>query len=721
MTEPFTLFATCPKGVEEILYQELVNLGAQEPKQTRAGVHFKGILETAYRVCLWSRLANRILLPLEHFTARTPDDLYDRVRSMVSWHDHMETDGYLAVDFTARSSNRFHTHYAALRVKDAIVDQFRNRFGNRPSVDTAKPDIRINVYMKQNQATLSLDLSGDSLHKRGYRVEGGAAPLKENLAAAILIRAGWPNIAQKGGTLIDPMCGSGTLLLEAAMMAFDVAPGLSRKNFGFLKWKQHDQAAWQNLVNEAIEREERGTEGRKVLFFGFDADKRIITQARSNASRAGLLEFIQFHCRDLDSLETPGVSKAGLVIANPPYGERMGEKESLEPLYHCLGERLKEAFSGWQASVFTGNPNLAKHMGIRAKKQYKLFNGALPCKLLNFEIHESWYMHKTSPGRLLSAQKRKPIPDPGAEMFANRLKKNQKNIGKWAHREGITCYRLYDADMPEYAVAIDIYHDWAHVQEYQAPASIPPENARRRLKQIMSVLPEVLKTQPEKIVLKVRKRNKGKEQYEKFNDSDRFFEAQENGLRFLVNLVDYLDTGLFLDHRITRQLIKKHSAGKRVLNLFSYTGAATVYAAAGGAIHTVSVDMSHPHISWAEKNLRLNGFDTSRHKLVQAECIAWTSSCNDQYDLIFLDPPTFSNSKRMKGSFDIQRDHIELLKKVLRLLAPNGLLIFSNNNRQFKLNSEELPEWNIKDITQATIPRDFLRNKRIHHCFEIRN
>ncbi len=721
MSDTFTFFATCPKGVEEILYQELIGLRARKPKQTRAGVHFKGTLETAYRVCLWSRLANRVLMPLEHFIARTPDDLYNRVRSLVNWHDHMETDGTLAVDFTAGRSNRFHSHYAALRVKDAIVDQFNERFGKRPSIDTSKPDIRVNVHMKQDRATISLDLSGDSLHKRGYRVEGGSAPLKENLAAAILIRAGWPDIAKKGGTLLDPMCGSGTLLLEAAMMAFDIAPGLGRKYLGLLKWKQHDQVVWQNLVDEAIEREERGTEGKNVLFFGFDADKQIISQAESNASRAGLLEFIQFRCRDLDNLKAPGISEPGLVIVNPPYGKRMGEKEALESLYRCLGERLKECFSGWQASVFTADPNLAKQMGIRAKKQYRLFNGSLPCRLLNFEIHESRYMNKISPGRILLEQKRKPVPDSGSEMFANRLKKNQKNIGKWARREGITCYRLYDTDMPEYAVAIDLYHDWVHVQEYQAPDTVLPENTKRRLKQIMTVLPEVLKTSPEKIVLKVRKRNKGKAQYKKYDASGRFFEVQENGLRFLVNLVDYLDTGLFLDHRITRQLIRKHSSGKRVLNLFSYTGTAAVYAAAGGARQTTSVDMSHTYVSWAEKNLELNGFDNRRHNLIQAECIEWISGCEEQYDLIFLDPPTFSNSKRMKGSFDIQRDHIELLRMVLRLLAPDGLLIFSSNSRKFKLNKESLPEWNIKDISLATIPKDFYRNKRIHHCFEIRN
>jgi 23S rRNA (guanine2445-N2)-methyltransferase / 23S rRNA (guanine2069-N7)-methyltransferase len=632
----------------------------------------------------------------------------------------METDGRLAVDFTETGSREFHSHYAALRVKDGIVDQFSKRFGRRPSIDTRIPDIRINVHMKKEQATLSLDLSGDSLHKRGYRSEGGAAPLKENLAAAILIRAGWPDIAQRGGTLIDPMCGSGTLLLEGAMMAFDIAPGFGRSYFGFNKWKGHEKTIWQNLVKEAKGRRERGLKGKRLIFYGFDGDEHIIARAQDNASHAGLLRFIHFHCRDLEKLKGHDSFNKGLVIANPPYGERMGEEASLASLYHCLGESLREGFYGWQASVFTANPELAKHMGIRAKKQYRFFNGALPCKLLNFEIHDSWYMRKTSPGTVLTGQERRAVPDPGAEMFANRLRKNQKKIGKWARREGISCYRLYDADMPEYAVAIDMYHDWAHVQEYQAPSSIDPENSKRRLAQVMSTLPEVLKTPSEKIVLKVKKRNRGKEQYEKFDSSGRFFEVKENGLRFLVNLTDYVDTGLFLDHRITRQLIKKYSDGKRVLNLFAYTGTATVYAAAGGAETTTSVDMSRTYVSWARKNLEMNGFNKGVHQVVQAECLTWAGMCNDHYDLIFLDPPTFSNSKRMKQAFDIQRDHVVLLKTALTLLAPDGLLIFSNNYGKFKLNEEALPGWNIKDITRSTIPKDFQRNRRVHHCFEIR-
>jgi len=434
----------------------------------------------------------------------------------------------------------------------------------------------------------------------------------------------------------------------------------------------------------------------------------------------GFLKFITFDCRDISMLKAPETTASGLVITNPPYGERMGEKKSLEALYRGLGDCLKEGFSGWHASVFTANPELAKHMAIRSKKQYKLFNGALPCSLLNFEIHPSWYMHARGPGRLLSERKGALVPDSGSEMFANRVRKNLKSIGKWARKNGITCYRLYDADMPEYAVAIDLYDKRAHVQEYQAPAGVEPENARNRLNQIMTVLPDLLKIQPENIVLKVRKRTRGRDQYQKLGSSGRFFEVQENGLRFLVNLLDYLDTGLFLDHRITRQMIRDYSEGKSVLNLFSYTGTATVYAAAGGAMRTTSVDMSRAYLSWAQKNLVLNGHEASFHELVRADCLKWVTNCNDRYDLIFLDPPTFSNSKGMKDSFDIQRDHVALLMQVLKLLAPSGLLIFASNKRKFKIHSEELKGWNIKDITRPTIPRDFERNKRIHHCFEIR-
>ena len=488
-----TFFATCPKGIEDLLYHEIVSLNTPHAKQTRSGVFFKGTLESAYKICLWSRLANRVLLPLARFEAETPEDLYNRIYEQIQWDGHFSPQETIAVDFTANHTNTFHTHYAALRVKDAIADQFREKSGYRPSVDKENPDIRINVHMTKDLAQVSLDLSGDSLHRRAYRTEGGSAPLKENLAAAILLRAHWPQLALEGAPLVDPLCGSATLLIEGALMAMDRAPGLLRPAYGFSKWKQHDHAVWQKLLTEAEERAERGTGGISQGFFGFDRDPDIIAQAKANAARAGIGDAILFQVQDIKILRAPETAVPGLVITNPPYGERMGRKMNLEGLYQTLGDRLKQHFMGWSAGVFTAYPDLAKKMGIRARKQYHLFNGPIPCRLLNFEIHEEWVMKGKDPGHQLSRPQRTPDLEPGALMFQNRLKKNLKTLGKWARKEGITCYRLYDADMPEYAVAIDVYENQLHVQEYRAPDSVAPERARQRLKQVMDVLPGIFK------------------------------------------------------------------------------------------------------------------------------------------------------------------------------------------------------------------------------------
>ena len=719
-----TFFATCPKGIEELLYDEILSLDNPHVKQTRSGVFFKGTLQSAYKVCLWSRLANRVLLPLARFEAQTPDDLYTQIYEQIQWDEHMSPREKIAVDFTANHTNTFHSHYAALRVKDAIADQFRAKTGYRPSVDTENPDIRVNVHMKKDLAQVSLDLSGLSLHKRFYRIEGGVAPLKENLAAAILLRAHWPQLAREGAPLVDPLCGSGTLLIEGALMAMDRAPGLLRPRFGFTKWKQHDQSLWQILLKEAEARAEKGTRKISQGFFGFDRDPEIIALARKNASRAGIEGVISFQARDIKALTAPETTVPGLLIANPPYGERMGKKMNLENLYKTMGDRLKKHYEGWSAGVFTAHPDLAKKMGIRARKQYHLFNGPIPCKLLNFDIREEWVMHEKTPGRPLPPARETADQEPGSEMFQNRLKKNLKILGKWARKEGITCYRLYDADMPEYAVAIDVYEDQLHVQEYRAPASVSPLKAKKRLKQVLAVLPVILKIPHEKIIFKVRERKKKDAQYERFDSQGRFFEARENGLRFLVNLTDYLDTGLFLDQRLLRERMGKASAKKHVLNLFCYTATATIYAAKGGAATTKSVDMSKTYLKWARRNLGLNHCDgpehQPKHQLVQADCLEWIAACKDRFDVIYLDPPTFSNSKRMKTSFDIQRDHIALLTRTLRLLSPGGVLIFSCNRRKFKLDHDALPQWAVKDITRSTIPKDFHRNQHIHKAFEIR-
>lgn len=737
MSTSHDFFATAPLGLELLLADELRGLGLTEVVAARAGVAFHGDLHSAYRACLWSRLANRVLLRLASFPAPTPEELYAGIRR-IDWSAHMDADASLAVDFSASRSRITHSQFGAQKVKDAIVDQFRESCGVRPAVRLERPDVRINVYLDKDIAAVSLDLSGDSLHRRGYRLEGGSAPLKENLAAAILLRAGWLEIAAAGGELIDPMCGSGTLPIEAAWTAGDVAPGLLRDFFGFFGWKQHDAQAWARLLEEAEGRRRAGL--RQIpLIRGYDIDRHAVHAALGNIERAALRGIVHVEKKSLTEIRPRG--PRGLLVANPPYGERLGDVKTLGALYAELGETLKTHFQDWNAAVFTGNPDLAFKLGIRASRFYKLYNGAIECKLFKFEVDPARFFtpHEDESG--LSEERRKANrflrrartlaqgnePGPGAEMFANRLRKNLKKLGRWAHQNEVACYRLYDADLPEYAVAVDVYQGdqtWLHVQEYEAPASIDREKAEARLTEALSVMPAILEIPPEQMFLKIRRKQKGAAQYEKQGEAGRFHQVTEGGCRFWVNFEDYLDTGLFLDHRPTRSMIQKLARGKRFLNLFAYTGSASVHAAVGGAISTTTVDMSATYLDWARRNLELNGMKGARHELIQADCLTWldqaASGSGRRYDLIFLDPPTFSRSKRMKEPFDIQRDHAGLLRKAASLLAPEGSLIFSTNFRKFKLGTESLTGLAVEDSTPGTIPQDFERNPRVHQCWIIR-
>jgi 23S rRNA (guanine2445-N2)-methyltransferase / 23S rRNA (guanine2069-N7)-methyltransferase len=727
MTITTRFFATAPLGIELLLAQELRELGIPEVAEARAGVSFGGGLSAAYTACLWSRLANRVLMPIAQFPAATGEELYGGVR-LVDWGLHMEPESTLAVDFAASRSAITHTLFGAQKVKDAIVDHFRNESGTRPSVDLARPDLRVNVYLDRDQATLSIDLSGDSLHKRGYRLEGGKAPLKENLAAAILLRAGWPAVAAAGGQLIDPMCGSGTLPIEAALMAADFAPGLLRSWFGFLGWRGHDANLWLERLAEADRRSEVGLK-RLPLIVGYDVDRRAVHTALGNVDRAGLRGLVHIERKSVEEVRPR--QESGLLVVNPPYGERLGDEQTLVPLYMALGETMREHFKGWRASVFTGNPELAFKVGIRASKQYALYNGALECKLFNFEVADGRFFtpHEGEPPTEAERHRRQlfrkarsvDLASGGAEMFANRLRKNLKNLGRWARQSETSCYRLYDADLPEYAVAVDLYQGeklWVHVQEYEAPMTVDPVKAETRLIETLAGIPAVLEIPPEQVFLKVRRRQKGSAQYEKQSETGHFHTVEEGGLSFQVNFEDYLDTGLFLDHRLTRSLIRERAKGRSFLNLFAYTGTATVYAASGGASSTTTVDMSRTYLDWAARNLALNGFRGDRHELIQADCIEWLQDAvesNWRYDLIFLDPPTFSTSKRMKYTLDIQRDHVDLIRDCLELLTPDGVLVFSTNHRKFRLDGAALADCKVEDITRQTLPKDFERNPRIHY------
>ena len=311
-------------------------------------------------------------------------------------------------------------------------------------------------------------------------------------------------------------------------------------------------------------------------------------------------------------------------------------------------------------------------------------------------------------------------------MFANRLRKNLERLGSWAEHERIDCFRVYDADMPEYAFAIDVYGReprHVHIQEYAPPKSVNPEGARERRREVLSVVPEVLSVPLARVHSRVRKPQRAGEQYEKRALTAERHAVQEGGLKFWVNFRDYLDTGLFLDHRIIRRMLRDWARGTDFLNLFCYTGSATVYAAAGGARSSVSVDMSNTYLDWAHDNLLLNGFGGPEHELERADCLQWLESqavWGPRFDLAFVDPPTFSNSKRMEGVLDVQRDHVGMIRRTLRVLRPGGRLVFSTNYTRFQLDAGALADLCVEDISAATIPKDFERNPRIHRCFVIR-
>ena len=744
----YDLFATTPKAMETILTEELKTLGINNIKATMAGVAFQGDLETAYRACLWSRTANRILLVLSSFEVKTQEDLYNGVQK-INWFEHIDPEDSFAVSFSAKNSQAINnTHFGALKVKDAIVDQMREKFQKRPGINTEQPNIRINVYLHGETAQLSLDLSGESLHRRGYRDINIKAPMKENLAAAMLLRSGWPEIAKQHGSLIDPMCGSGTLLLEGAMIAADYAPGLLRDYFGFIGWKKHDADCWKKLRIEAQQRKKAGLEKLPVIV-GFDQNRHTINAALTHIANAGLQNKIHVERRDIEDAEPAESWKPGLLICNPPYGERLGDEQETAELYKKFGETLKAHFIGWKAAMIISNPELGFRLGIRSQKPITLFNGALECKLLRLNIEESNFFipkARTQEERIAQAtetSKTEQAETVGAEMFAymdvgkgrelgavsfaNRLKKNLKKLSNWAKQNHVTCYRAYDADLPEYAVAVDIYRGeqiWVNVQEYEPPKSIDQHKADQRLAGLLAEIPNVLGINRDQVFLKIRRKQRSTDQYEKHGDLGRFHIIEEGGCKLLVNFEDYLDTGLFLDHRPMRLLIQQQAKDKRFLNLFAYTGTATVHAAMGGAKSTTTVDMSNTYINWAKNNMALNK-STGEHEFIQADCLEWLEHearqpYPRQYDLIFLDPPTFSNSKRMDDVFDIQNDHVQLIKNAVTLLAPDGVLYFSTNFRRFKIDKPALSGLTLEDITATTIPEDFSRNPRIHYCWRIK-
>lgn len=641
-------------------------------------------------------MASRVLLSLIEFEANDDEGLYESLRQ-VPWWEHFDAKQTFAIGSSQAPKSPFPSHYWVQRAKDAIVDSFRDHGGTRPSIDKRDPAIRFHLHIGESRHELSLDFSGEGLHRRGYRKGGGKAPLKENLAAAILYLAGWPEAARRGLPLMDPTCGSGTFLVEAALMATQCAPGLLRVGFGFEAWSKHEASAFTEERAAALAARKAECPAR---IYGCDASEQTLSLVRENLDAAGVEQHVSLAARELADLEKP--AEVGVLVCNPPYGHRLGDDATLFLFYQALGDALKRAFDGWTAYVFAAHGANLKHLGLRPSRRHVLYNGSIECRLVEIPVRG---LRAGDEGRAPAWRK----PSEKAQMFANRIKKNKKKWGRWAKRNEIECYRIYDADIPEYHVAVDRYGPKAVVHVFQKERDADDERAKQRVQDVLLTLPDALGIESADMVVKVRRKHEQGDQYARISKQDSDMVVREGPLRFVVNLEDRIDTGLFLDHRIVRAQALELCAGKRVLNLFAYTCSVSVAAAVGGAKETTSVDLSNTYLDWGKRNFEANELDPSQHRFIRDDATRWIARDRRSYDWIFINPPTFSRSKMSKGAFNIHKDQRRLLENAMSSLDRKGELLFTTHARAFELDETIRKKFHVENATKDLVPEDFTR------------
>lgn len=844
-------YASCPEGFETALADELRGMGLRRVRPLKGRVAFAGSPADAERACLWSRLASRIFVVLGRFACANTEDLYEAARSIV-WECILRAGATIAVTARGTNDELRNSHFAALRVKDALCDRMLEVEGRRPNVDTDDPDARISLTLRGNRASIQLDLSGDPLFKRLPREATrthNAHVLRPDYAALACAQGNWRETcstaltntkdamgdedtaapadgsvlangsvtadgsALAGSTaerptptlpvMIDACCAGGGVVLEAASILADRAPGLERRNWGFQSWLEHDEAAWRELLNEADRRAELAR-GRVARIVATDPSGDAVACARRILKAAGLADRVIFAQPDLDKISRKlmmpaccGGEPRGFIFLDTTETaiSKMSRVLDLATSLHagaCGAGPVRAMLSTMPTVALTRDDLLIRTLGEPARSLrvmpnneeaelavFSAANGAISAGEGNVAAEgpmpeEDAVESNVAPSpatTLIDLGDGKPCPVliPESEQFARRLRKVAKLRRKWAQREGVTCYRVYDADLPDYSAAIDLYEGsaatpgrWLVIAEYAAPREVNPSLAEARLLDILTLAPRILQVDPDNVFAKARIRSRGGSQYGKQaggsnpgkgdkprggrggsasnrpsqgagsgTPSDirtrRLPLIEEGGLTFAVNFNDYLDTGIFLDHRITRGLVREHARGKRFfLNLFAYTGTATCYAADAGVEETVTVDLSNTYLDWAERNMEQNGFVGPDHHYVRADVMSWIRDMRqtrNRWDLIFCDPPTFSNSSKMgRRTWDVQRDHVELLVGLSRLLSREGEAIFSCNLRTFRPDIEELARAGVvlTDITDETIPEDFARNKKIHHCYLVK-
>lgn len=721
------LVATCAFGLEAIVKRELVALGFDSPRVVTPGrIAFQGNWKSICLANLWLRTADRVLIEALRFPAEDFDALFDTIKDF-DWSEFLPIDASFPVVGKSRNSQLTSVPAVQRTVKKALVESLIRTTGQSTLPETG-PEYKVEIALLDDEATVSIDTTGSSLHKRGYRKLVGEAPLKETLAAAMISLSVW----NPGRMLIDPFCGSGTIPIEAALIGRNIAPGLNRE-FSSSHWPQIPSSNW-NEVREAARQEIDHHVELQII--GTDRDPEVLSLARYHAKAAGVEKDIHFQQKDFDELRSK--HEYGCVICNPPYGERLEERRRLQGLYQSFPAVLQR-LPTWSHFIITNMPGFEKTLQTKATRRRKLYNGRIECTYYQFlgprpPRNDNTKLVSTNDNKV---QADSPQPNPSAKptgttsqpvfggldakdheqaaLFESRLLKRAKHLRRWPTRRGITCFRIYERDIPELPLVVDRYEDCLHITEYERPHERNPGRHASWLELMKKTASKALEVPIQRVFMKTRLKAKGN-QYHKISDNQKRFTVQEDGLKFLVNLSDYVDTGLFLDHRNTRKMVRSAATGKHFLNLFAYTGSFSVYAAAGGAASTTTVDWSRTYLDWAKDNLALNGFEGNDHQFVADDSVEFLKTNQQKFDLVVVDPPTYSNRKGAEADWDVQAHHANLLNLLADRLNPNAWVYFSNNYRKFKLDEASLTRYSIREISQQTVPEDF-RNKRIHRCW----
>ncbi len=743
---PLELIATAAAGTEAIVKRELAALGYTARTVTPGRLLFHGDAVAICRTNLWLRVAERVLIRVGTFPATDFGQLFDGTAAR-AWEQWLPRDAEFPVDGRSHHSQLSSVPACQRIVKRAIVERLRTAHATEELPETG-PRYSIEISLRDDVATLTLDTTGVGLHKRGYRPLVGEAQLRETLAAAMVQLSFW----RPGRVLADPFCGTGTIPIEAALIGRNIAPGL-RREFASEFWPALDADLWRTAREEARDLIRPNLTERLLAY---DIDAETLSLARYHAQQAGVAEDIHWQERPFSELRAK--AEFGCIITNPPYGERMGEDRQIEELYRSFPLVLRR-LPTWSHYILSARLDLEALVGQQATRRRKLYNGPIECTYYQFHGPRPprEYVGRSEDGVELQADDESieslapeeparlepaavpSLPKPWAgvpfdvapafgglqnsagrqaEEFANRLRNRARHFRRWPTKRGITCFRLYERDVPDVPLVVDRYEDALHISEFARPHDRSPAQHADWLDLMARTAAKVLEVPRDRVFLKHRDRQRGAEQYQRIDERGARFVVHEGGLKFVVNLSDYVDTGLFLDHRNTRQMVRERSAGKRFLNLFAYTGSFTVYAAAGGAVATTTVDKSTTYTDWARENLELNGFAGPAHNIVRSDVPSFLDDLrhDEEWDLVVVDPPTFSNTKGREVDWDVQRDHATLLQKLAAHIVPGGAVYFSTNFRRFKLDEAALSDYSIRDITRQTIPEDF-RNERIHKCW----